>query len=241
MGNSQSVSTNYIELDPATVDVVESELRSAWQHGSLPERQRKLVDSQLKSYLAGEPAEVFDTLVEALKRLPSAERRTLLEIGCSSGYYSEVVAARGIDARYHGCDYSNAFIDLARRCYPALPFDVMDATQLGYADGQFDVVVSGGCLLHIPNYSQAISETSRVAKHFAIFHRTPVFHKMPTSHFVKEAYGVKTIEIHFNEKELVRMFAEHGLQVIDIVTADVDWKNGDAFAVKTYACHKVPT
>mgnify|MGYP000555746097 CR=1 FL=1 len=84
---------------------------------------------------------VFDTLVEALNKLPPAERTSLLEIGCSSGYYSEVLAARGIDARYHGCDYSKAFIELARRHYPALPFDVMDATQLGYAGGQFDVVV----------------------------------------------------------------------------------------------------
>jgi 2-polyprenyl-3-methyl-5-hydroxy-6-metoxy-1,4-benzoquinol methylase len=238
--STPSVSTNYVELDAGILQTVETELQGAWKHNSLPERQRKLVNSQLKSYLAGEPVIVFDTLVEALKRLPPAERTTLLEIGCSSGYYSEVLAARGIDARYHGCDYSTAFIDLARRCYPEVVFDVMDATQLGYADGQFDVVVSGSCLLHIPDYPTTIAETARVASHYAIFHRTPVLHKSATRHFTKDAYGVKTIEIHFNEKELVRLFAQNRLQVVDILTIDAGGRNGDAFAVKTYVCRKVP-
>lgn len=230
---------NYVELDAGTLQTVETELQGAWKDSSLPERQRKLVDSQLKSYFAGEPVTVFDTLVEALKRLPRAERTSLLEIGCSSGYYSEVLTARGIDARYHGCDYSKAFIDLAQRHYPALPFDVMDATRLGYADGQFDVVVSGSCLLHIPDYPTAIAETARVARHYAIFHRTPVLHKSATRHFTKEAYGVKTLEIHCSEKELVRLFSEHRLQVIDIPTIDVGWHDEDAFAIKTYVCRKV--
>jgi len=237
--SARSVSKNYVELDAGTLQTVETELQGAWQDSSLPERQRKLVDSQLKSYLAGEPVPVFDTLVEALNKLPPAERTSLLEIGCSSGYYSEVLAARGIDARYHGCDYSKAFIELARRHYPALPFDVMDATQLGYAGGQFDVVVSGGCLLHIFDYPKAIAETAKVARHHAIFHRTPVLHKSKTRHFTKEAYGVKTIEIHFNERELVRLFARHDLQVVDILTIDVSARDDDVLAVKTYVCRKV--
>lgn len=238
--STPSVSTNYVELDAGTLQTVETELQGAWKHNSLPERQRKLVNSQLKSYLAGEPVMVFDTLVEALKRLPPAERTTLLEIGCSSGYYSEVLAARGIDARYHGCDYSTAFIDLARRCYPQVVFDVMDATQLAYADGQFDVVVSGSCLLHILDYPTAIAETARVARHYVIFHRTPVLHKSATRHFTKEAYGVKTLEIHCSEKELVRLFSGNQLQVIDIPTIDVGWHDDDAFAIKTYVCRKAP-
>ena len=237
--SARGVSKNYVELDAGTLQKVEAELQGAWQDGSLPERQRKLVDSQLKSYGAGGAVAVFDTLVDALTRLPPAERTSLLEIGCSSGYYSEVLTARGIDTRYRGCDYSKAFIALARRHYPTLPFDVMDATRLGYADEQFDVVVSGGCLLHIPDYPTAIAETARVARHYAIFHRTPVLHKSATRHFTKEAYGVRSLEIHCSEKELVRLFAEHRLQVIDMLTIDVSARDDDVLAVKTYVCRKV--
>ncbi len=234
------MSDNYVPLDATDAARVGNALQKAWQDAAIPSRQLSIVEAELRAFRAGAPVPVFDSFVEVLGRLPAAARATLLEIGCSSGYYSEVLTARGIDARYQGCDYSEAFIELARRRYPNLQFDVMDATQLGYESDRFDIVVSGCCLLHILDYPSAIAETARVARGYAIFHRTPVLHKSATRHFTKDAYGVKTIEIHFNEKELVRLFAHNRLQVVDILTIDAGARNGDAFAVKTYVCRKVP-
>lgn len=234
------VSDNYVPLDATDAARVGNGLQEAWQNAAIPLRQRSIVEVELRAFRAGAPVPVFDSFVEVLGRLPATGGESLLEIGCSSGYYSEVLAARGLDVTYRGCDYSEAFIELARRSYPNLPFDVMDATQLGYESGRFDIVVSGCCLLHILDYPSAIAETGRVARHYAIFHRTPVLQKSATRYFTKDAYGVKTIEIHFNEKELVRLFAQNRLQIVDILTIDADWRNGDAFAVKTYVCRKVP-
>lgn len=234
------VSDNYVPLDATDAARVWNGLQNAWQDAAIPLRQRSIVEAELRAFRAGAPVPVFDSFVEVLGRLPATGGESLLEIGCSSGYYSEVLAARGLDVKYRGCDYSEAFIELARRSYPNLPFDVMDATQLGYESDRFDIVVSGCCLLHILDYPSAIAETGRVARHYAIFHRTPVLQKSATRHFTKDAYGVKTIEIHFNEKELVRLFAQNRLQVVDILTIDAGGRNGDAFAVKTYVCRKVP-
>jgi SAM-dependent methyltransferase len=234
-----SVSTNYVELDADELDTVGKDLQGAWQNDSLPARQRKLVEEQLKQYRAGSEVRVFDVLVDSIRRLRLGGIPSLLEVGCSSGYYSEVLPARGVAVRYAGCDYSEAFIELARRCYPALRFDVMDATRLGYRDGEFDIVVSASCILHILDYPAAIAETARVAGRFAIFHRTPVQHGKPTRHYTKDAYGVQTIELHFNETELVRLFADNGLVVTDILTIDAEWRKDDAFAMKTYVCRKV--
>ena len=89
------------------------------------------------------------------------------------------------------------------------------------------------------DHDAAIAETARVARDFAIFHRTPVLHRLPTRHFTKKAYGIQTIETHFNEGDLVREFSRHGLKVIDIATIEADWRDGDAFACKTYVCEKV--
>jgi ubiquinone/menaquinone biosynthesis C-methylase UbiE len=233
------VSADYVAVDASIVASVGRDLERAWQDKSIPLQQRALVESQLQAYRKGEAVPVFDTLINALRRLPPSTRQTLLEIGCSSGHYAEAFAARGLDLCYHGCDYSEAFIDMARRCNPTKSFDVMDATRLGYHNEQFDIAVSGCCLLHILDYPTAIAETARVAKHYAVFHRTPVFHRSPTRHFTKQAYGVKTIELHFNEQELVRLFAECQLQVVDILTIDAEWRDVDAFAMKTYVCRKV--
>ena len=234
-----SVSSDYVVVDDDAVDGVARELAGAWKNSSLPARQRKLADSQLRAYRAGMAVPVFDALVEPLRRLAPAPGSSLLEVGCSSGYYAEVLAARGLKLQYSGCDYSPAFIDLARQCYPALRFDVMDATRLDYEASQFDIVVSGSCLLHIPDYPKAIAETARVARSHAIFHRTPVFGSGPTRHFTKLAYGIKTLEIRFSEAELAGLFAQHGLQTVETVTIDADVQDGETVAVKTYVCRKV--
>jgi len=237
--SAEAASTALIPLQGEAAGSTALALRDAWQDSAIPERQRRLVDPELASYRAGQAVPAFDVLVDMLRSVGYDEiPATLLEIGCSSGHYAEVMQIKRLPVRYTGCDYSNAFIDLARSRLPDLQFDVEDATALGYNDEAFDVVVSGCCLLHIPQYRQAIAETARVTRRLAIFHRTPVLHRQPTRIFTKKAYDVQTVEIHFNEQELVREFAAQGLRVIDIATITSDWRDGDAMAVKTYLCEK---
>ena len=214
-------------------------LQYAWRDESIPERQRAGVVRTLERYRAGEPVRDFDVLVDMLRPLATGSPgATVLEIGCSSGYYADVLAARQVNLAYTGCDFSAAFIAQARRCGPGRSFDVEDATALSYADGRFDVVVSGCCLLHIADYPRAIAETARVARRHAIFHRTPVLARRATRYLTKLAYGVQTVEIHFNESELVALLARHGLPVIGVESISTDWRDGDAFAIKTYLCEK---
>jgi len=234
----RDVSTGYRPIAPTAATEIAGRFRDSWRDDQLPDRQRRLVDPQLQRYANGEPNAMFDALVDLLRPLP-LDRGTLLEIGCSSGYYSEVLAHRRVPLAYRGCDYSDAFVRMARHYYPAVTFDVADATALPYPDRAFDVVVSGCCLLHIPEYQQAVRETARVARHYAIFHRTPVLASSPTRYFTKEAYGVKTVEIHFDEGELMRLFAQHHLQLIDLRTIAVDWHGGDAVLNRTYLCGKL--
>lgn len=229
----------YALLDPDAGKRAAQALRGAWRDDAIPPRQRALVDAQLNAYRSGRPNVAFDALVDVLRPLcQSQPGLRLLEVGCSSGYYSEVLAARGLEVTYTGCDYSEAFVTQARALYPALAFKHADATRLPYDDASMDVVISGCCLLHIPEYGQAIAETARVTKRWAVFHRTPVLHAAPTRYFTKQAYGVGTFEIHFSETELVRLFARNGLRIVDVVTLSVDWASGTSFASKTYLCEK---
>lgn len=235
---SDAASTELVPLQDETASATAQSLSNAWQDARIPERQRRLVDRELDYYRSGRPVPAFDVLVEMLRRATRVAQGTLLEIGCSSGHYAEVLRIKNLQFSYTGCDYSQSFIDLARRRLPDLQFDIEDSTALGYGDASFDIVVSGCCLLHIPQYRDAIAETARVAHRLAIFHRTPVLHRQPTRMFTKKAYGVRTVEIHFNEQELVQSFAAHGLRVIDIATISSEWRDGDAVAVKTYLCEK---
>ncbi|MBY4615583.1 MULTISPECIES: class I SAM-dependent methyltransferase [Rhizobium] len=237
-----SVSSHYVEIDSARRDSESWRLAASWKANDLPARQRALVERQLKEYRGGASIDVFDVFTAALRKidnLPAAG--SLLEIGCSSGYYSEVLEVNGLPFRYHGCDYSDAFIEMARRIYPALSFDVEDATRLSYQDNAYDVVVSGCCLLHIADYEAAIAESARVAKDYVIFHRTPIVYGEPTKYFRKQAYGVETMEIHFSEPELLDSFRVHGLEVLATFTLNENADPRDSSkgnASRTYLCRK---
>jgi ubiquinone/menaquinone biosynthesis C-methylase UbiE len=237
----QAVSDNYRVFDAGASAETVRALEGAWRDNTIPLRQRQLVDKQLQAYRAGEPNEVFDALVTMLSHnVTELNRRSILEVGCSSGYYSEVLSIKGVNASYSGCDYSEAFVDLARKLYPHLRFEVQDAVDLRYGDATFDIVISGGCILHIPQYAKAVAEAARVAGRHVVFHRTPVLHGGGPVTYRKKAYGVETLEIHFNEQQLVRLFRRHGMRVIDINTHAIEWdsKQGDALAMKTYLCEK---
>ena len=196
---------------------VSERLSASWLAETIPGQQRAVVEPQLAAYRAGKPSPAFDALVDILVyNVPELHNRNLLEIGCSSGYHSEVFHCKGVEVSYQGCDFSPAFIRLAREMYPSIRFDVEDATRLSYGADSFDIIVSGCCLLHIPEYEKAIAEAARVSREFVVFHRTPVLHMTGPTFFTKNAYGVEMLEIHFHEQQLVRMFAAHKLQVIDV-------------------------
>ncbi len=233
------VSSHYVQIQGREAEQESSRLRGAWQSQDLPARQRELVDTQLAALRRGEPVDVFDVMTRALRALPSDVRgMSVLEVGCSSGFYSEVFEIARLDVSYAGCDYSDAFIELARQKYPALRFDVEDATALKYGDNAFDIVISGCCLLHIPQYEVAVAETARVTCRYAIFHRTPVVLGQPNLYYRKQAYGVETVEIHFNEPQFLKLLDRQGLELIATYTLDEFVQDGVGSANRTYVCKK---
>lgn len=236
------VSSNYVNLRGEEAAAEGLRLRNSWQDDTLPKRQRELVDQQLRQYRSGTHIDVFDVFVDSVRALPDlAPGASLLEVGCSSGFYSEVVEIAGLPVGYSGCDYSDAFIRLAREKYPAVAFAVEDATALHYGDRSFDVVVSGCCLLHIPEYAKGIKEAARVARRYVIFHRTPVVWGQSEQWYRKQAYGVETVEIHFNEPEFLALLDNNGLELIAIHTLSeesTDAMRTQGHASRTYVCRK---
>jgi len=238
--SSKSVSSRYVEMRGDDINAESARLRDAWQSDDLPAKQRELVDRQLADYRSGNTIDVFDVMVEALRELPHGEGAiSVLEVGCSSGFYSEVFEIAGLDVDYVGTDYSDAFIALARQKYPALRFDVGDATSLRYENDAFEVVISGCCLLHIPEYEAAVAETARVARRYAVFHRTPVVLDQPNRYFRKLAYGVETVEIHFNEPQFLALLSSHGLELMRTWTLSEDPPGAPVSAVRSYLCRVV--
>src|SRR5438552_8192075 len=209
--------SHFHSVSPENLPRVSERLAASWLAEGVPGEQRAVVEPQLAAYRAGKPSPAFEALVDILvHNVSGLHNRVLLEIGCSSGYHYEVLRFKGVEVSYQGCDFSPAFIRLARQMYPSVPFDVEDATRLSYGSDSFDIVVSGCCLLHISEYEKAIAEAARVSREFVVFHRTPVLHLTGPLFYTKSAYGIEMLEIHFHEQQLVRLFAAHRLHVVDV-------------------------
>jgi ubiquinone/menaquinone biosynthesis C-methylase UbiE len=141
---------------------------------------------------------------------------SLLEIGCGSGYYAEVLATLIPGAvRYTGLDYSAPMVERARLRYPMFAYEAGDATRLRYPNAAFDIVFNGVSLMHILDYPAAIREAARVAERYCIFHTVPVFvDNHPTMFLQKYAYGSQVVEVVFDQAEFLDLCSTAGLTLL---------------------------
>lgn len=198
-------------IEPGQITV---ELEQSWQSDRIPLKQRSLVQRELLDMYRGKPPDVFKILAESLRPYvkPNIE---LLEIGCASGYYYEVLEyLLNTRLAYLGVDFSDAMIRLARAYYPGVRFEIGDGSALRFQERSIPIVISSCVLLHVREYALHIAEAARVASEIVIFHRTPIARCGDTKHFTKFAYGVETFEIRFKEAEFLELCRSVGMEFI---------------------------
>jgi len=73
------------------------------------------------------------------KFFDSAKGKKILDVGCGAGRTSKVLFDLGMDVK--AVDISDKMIGVAKKKYPEISFNVMDATKLAYDDNTFDYVL----------------------------------------------------------------------------------------------------
>jgi SAM-dependent methyltransferase len=188
----------------------------SWKDQSLPAAQWRIVERQLEDYGQGIDTREFASFRQSLSIFYHEDTKfDLLEVGCSSGFYSRVLKRNFPNANYVGVDFSQNFIDFGVKKWPGLALSVMDAQKLTFRDQEFDCVVSGCVLLHIHDWQVAFNESARVCKQLLVLHRTPV-NSNRTKKFTKYAYGKPTIEWQFARDDLINVARASGFNLINI-------------------------
>jgi len=196
---------------------ITKQMTNAWKDDTIPVKQRNLVNKGIKEMYKGIIYPEDQVLVNELLPLLNS-KFSILEIGCSSGYYYEILAyLLNQRINYTGVDYSEALINMAKDYYPSVPFYVADGAYLPFRTNSFDITISSCILLHTPNYEDHVKETVRVSRKFVIAHRTPVCRKRKTQYMKKFAYGIETVELLFNENEIVSNFLTNRLELIQSI------------------------
>jgi MoaA/NifB/PqqE/SkfB family radical SAM enzyme/SAM-dependent methyltransferase len=212
---------------PITKAAITNTLTGAWKDSNIPDRQRALVQESLSQMYKGEIFSELKVLADCIRPY-IRPKMSLLEIGCASGYYYEILDyLLGMPLNYTGVDYSESMIKMAKDYYPKARFFAADGANLFFPDRHFPIVISSCILLHTPNYRDHIFETVRVSDKYVVAHRTPICRKGPTGYMKKFAYGVETVELIFNEDEFLREFRIQGMEMLDrkVYAAEIERDN----------------
>ncbi len=219
------------ENDQKLIDDQGAKLLSEnWSDELAGKLQRALVGYQLHHLKKGgsEASKVFLPIKNLMNKLPG-ENLSLIDVGCTSGYYSEVFSHYDKNKfKYTGCDYNKSSIQIAKGCYPELDFHVEDATKLSYGDKSFDVAFLSGVIEHIPEYEMAISELCRVAKDYIILHRINLV-KEETNCKIGTQYFVPVIRYYYNKEKFFNFFDKNGFA---LTYSNIDPQVGNSYILK---------
>ena len=108
------------------------------------------------------PLEYFGSFQNVLveKKVQSGWR--ILEIGCSAGYYSQRLVARG--ARVFGIDLNTPLVAEAARTCGQASFCSAEAGRIPFASGTFDAIVMLEVIEHVGEEFPVLDEIRRVLK-----------------------------------------------------------------------------
>lgn len=194
------------------------DLSESYKDASIPEKQRQLVEPQLDKMYAGEAPQHFSVMGTVFKEIETLdETRTfsLLDAGCASGYYFEILRHFiSRDFRYTGADFNAAMLRLARDKYPDVSLARMDLRAIAFPDGAFDVVLSGAVIVHIREWQKAVAELARVARHWLILHRCLVLFQGQTRIKIEKHYDVDVYRVYIHENELADLMQRSGFQLV---------------------------
>tara|TARA_B100001758_G_C18414064_1_gene618046 strand:+ start:3491 stop:4270 length:780 start_codon:yes stop_codon:yes gene_type:complete len=96
--------------------------------------------------------------------------KSLLDIGCAVGGFSEILHDYEETIEYFGVDVSEEMIIRAKEKYPDLSFRAIDCVNsMEFEDSAFHLVQSWGVTVHEPEYRELLKESWRVCSEILIF------------------------------------------------------------------------
>lgn len=204
------------------------DLSRSYMNPGIPAKQRELVDRQLQDMYAGDVPAHFHVLADVLQEIGVSPRDrgeplTLLDAGCASAYYFEILTyLLPLHFEYWGVDFNEAMLELAHETYPHLTSRLarMDLRRLGWPNQSFDVVLSGAVIVHVREWKKAVAELARVASKWVVLHRTLVCFDRASFARVKRHYDVDVYRVHIQEAELISLLRNLGYGLISRLDCD---------------------
>lgn len=153
---------------------------------------------------------------------------SLLDAGCGSAYFSEVIDYLLPDSFiYTGVDYNAGMVALAKDYYPTLRVLLGDICDLCmFPAGTFDVVLCSGALGYVHDWRLGLSELVRVSRCWVLLHRMETCTDRASYTRTEKAHGYDVRCSVVNEPDLLAEMSALGLELACKMPA----KLGDSWA-----------
>ena len=183
------------------------EIKDNWSKDLIGELQRVMVNYQLHQMKLGNAPPLFKIIKDVFNAIDDKKHGyKLLDIGCTSGYYSEIINFFFPNIfDYNGCDYNPTSVELAKQYYPNRNFFVDDLTKLSSNDNEYDITFLSGVIEHVPEYQKGLDELCRITKKYIVLHRIWL-QGGPTTCSKGTQYFVPVIRNHYNKRDFFDIF-----------------------------------
>jgi 2-polyprenyl-3-methyl-5-hydroxy-6-metoxy-1,4-benzoquinol methylase len=145
-----------------------------------------------------------------------AAPRSLLDVGCGEGVLVSEWAQRLGDKRVVGIDLEEESIQAGwkERQAPNLEYKIMEAENLPFADGEFDVATAIEVLEHVPDPEHTVAEMARVASRWLLVSvpREPLWRglNMARGAYLKQLGNTPGHINHWSKRSFVSLLSQHG-------------------------------
>ena len=167
----------------------------------------------------------FESTLEDLWR--QAGPASILDVGCGEGVLTEQWADQLGSGRIVGIDLDDPKLksEWEKRQRANLEYRVEDATNLSFADGEFDMATAIEVLEHVPDPERTVAEMARVAKRWVLVSvpREPLWRSlnMARGAYLKDLGNTPGHINHWSKRSFVSMLSRHG--TVEEVRSPFPW------------------
>lgn len=187
-----------------------SNVSETWKYSNVFEKQLELNIKELN----GKYPSHWDAFIKLLKQ---HNPKSMLDVGCGCGAIYELCVRELPELDYHGVDYAESAIELAKKTWDKDRFSVKDCVSLKEADVVgYDLIHMGALLDVLPNGDEVLSHILSLAPTSVLITRMKLTEKESYYNTYKAYDEIITCEYYHNKANFYKLCEEHGYVISNI-------------------------